>query len=183
MDKRDVGCIYNRKLLRHFYEMLSFATTCLDLEGIMVSSLGVCIGSHGLDCYPVNRRGGQWVLLFYRLNVLDTNQKVPNISQGFIYMHITPLHQPHEFSRLDFSIKLKEPGDTSTSYYYKSCLLLIHSAPKCKPWVAHVICNVLLPKTVNICGSYTAISLIWAVLSVVYLKVLVASNSLWPHGL
>ena len=89
MDKKDVGCIYNRILLRHFYEMLLFATAWLDLEGIRVSSLGACTGPHSLAYYPVSRRGGQWVLPFYRLNVLDTNQKVPDISQGFIYMHIT----------------------------------------------------------------------------------------------
>ena len=137
MGKKDVGCIYNRIVLGHFYEMLLFATTWLDLEGITLSSLGACTGSHSLAYYPVSRKGGQWVLPFYRLNVLDTNQKVPDISQGFIYMHITHLHQLHEFSRLDFCIKPK--GDTSTSCYHKACLLqllLIHSAPKCKPWVA-----------------------------------------------
>ena len=96
---------------------------------------------------------------------------------------LPPLHPLHEFSRLDFSIKPKEPRDTSSSYYYKACLLqplLIHSAPKCKPWVAPRGVQCPPPQTVNICGSHTAISLICAVLAVVYLKVLVVFNSCDP---
>ena len=154
MGKKDVGCIYNRMVLGHFYEML-FATTWLDLEGITVSSLGACTGSPSLAFYPVSRRGGKWVLPFYRLNVLDTNQKVLDISQGFIYMHITPLHQLHEFSRLDFSIKRKNQGIlpplvTTKPASCSPCLFTLHrsanptwcamsSSPKLWIYVAHTL--------------------------------------------
>ena len=132
MDKKDVGCIYNRILLRHFYEMLLFATAWLDLEGIRVSSLGACTGPHSLAYYPVSRRGGQWVLPFYRLNVLDTNQKVPDISQGFIYMHITPPASPSWIFKTGFFHQAK-----GTKGHL--LLLLLQSLPPAAP--AYSLCT------------------------------------------
>ena len=113
------------------------------------------LGPMAWSIYPVSRRDGQWVLLVYRLNVLDTYQKVLDIPQDICIL--SPLHSPHEFSWLDFSFKPREPGGTSSSYCHKACLpqlLLIHSPPKCKPWMAHLMWNALLSRTVNICGSF-----------------------------
>ena len=39
MDKEDVGCIYSVLLFSHKKEMLTFVTTWLDLEEIMLSEI------------------------------------------------------------------------------------------------------------------------------------------------
>ena len=43
MDKEDVGCIYSVLLFSHKKEMLTFVTTWLDLEEIMLSEMKLAI--------------------------------------------------------------------------------------------------------------------------------------------